>query len=171
LAVCQHTYDIPGLELLVPKNEREEVWHALAAAGVVSLEGDAAYTARRIELGRPAPGYELVQAYNPLEAGLAWVCADNKGCYTGQEIIARQLTYDKVTKTLVGLVAEDMLTAGAEVTHDGSVVGTVTSATFSPALGRPFALAIVKRSANAPGVELRVGAVPAHVIDSPYVRD
>lgn len=171
MAVRQLGYDVPGIELILPAVERQVMWEGLSNAGVVRLEGSAAYTARRIELGRSAPRAELVEAYNPLEAGLAWACADNKGCYTGQEIIARQLTYDKVTKTLVGLVGERTLTAGVEITRNGSVVGTVTSATFSPALGKPLALAIVKRPADAPGTDLFVGDIPVHVIELPDMSE
>ena len=47
----------------------------------------------------PPPAPRLTGEYSPLEAGLAWACAENKGCYTGQEIIARQITYDKVTRS------------------------------------------------------------------------
>ncbi len=121
----------------------------LAAVGAVVLEGEDAYQARRIELGRPLPGAELTGEYSPLEAGLAWACAENKGCYTGQEIIARQITYDKVTRTLVGIVGDDPLSAGAALTADGRDVGTVTSAAQSPLLDSPIALAVVKRPHDA----------------------
>ncbi|HXF64340.1 MAG TPA: hypothetical protein VNK95_22110, partial [Caldilineaceae bacterium] len=125
LAIRQQQYGLPGYELVVPAARQAEIVAALTAAGAMSLDDEGALLARRVELGRPAPGAELVEEYNPLEAGLAWACAENKGCYTGQEIIARQITYDKVTRTLVGLIADRPLTPGDEVTLEGRNAGAV----------------------------------------------
>ena len=93
---------------------------------------------------------------------MAWVCAEDKGCYTGQEIIARQLTYDKVTRTLVRLRSELSLSEGAAVSFDGRAVGTVTSSAVSPTTG-PVALAVLKRPHNTDGVEVSVEGAAAHV--------
>ncbi|MFN3978813.1 MAG: YgfZ/GcvT domain-containing protein [Caldilinea sp.] len=161
----QDVYDLPGYELLVPFASVEE-WRSRLDAGAFD---EATYTARRIELGRPAPGAELTGEYNPLEAGLAWACADNKGCYTGQEIIARQITYDKVTRTLVGLRSATQLAAGAVVEAEGREIGRVTSAAFSPALQAPVALAILKRPYNATGTAVVVNGVEATVTTLPFV--
>jgi tRNA-modifying protein YgfZ len=168
LAVKQMNYDVPGYELILPLAQQQAVLDDLTAAGATRLDDDAAYHARRIELGRPLPGRELTGDYNPLEAGLAWACSDNKGCYTGQEIIARQITYDKVTKTLIGLRSVTPLTTGAELTVDGRSVGVVTSAAHSPTLDAPIALAIVKRPHNVPGSRLQVGDVAATVAALPF---
>lgn len=157
----QEKYDIPGYELLVPANAETTMLQRLTAAGVVMLTDDEAYTARRIALGRPAPGAELTNEYSPLEAGLAWACAENKGCYTGQEIIARQITYDKVTKTLVRLRSDQPLTVGATVLAEGKDVGTITSAAR---LAAPLALAILKRPYNTVGSQLTVDGSAASVV-------
>jgi glycine cleavage system aminomethyltransferase T len=90
--------------------------------------------------------------------GLAWTCAENKGCYTGQEIIARQITYDKVTRTLVGLETDAPVTAGARVTAEGKNVGAVTSAAYSPSRQTHMALAVVRRPHNEPGQQVTVVA-------------
>jgi folate-binding protein YgfZ len=169
LAVKQTLYDLPGYALIVAAERQPSVLDALQAAGAVALADNSAYHARRVELGRPLPGAELTEEYNPLESGLAWACADNKGCYTGQEIIARQITYDKVTKTLAGVRSEQLLAPGANLHADGRAVGTVTSAAYSPALDAPIALAIVKRPHNAPGTELTVDELLAQVMSLPIV--
>ena len=169
LAVKQMNYDVPGYELILPLAQQPSVLDTLIAAGATLLDDDAAYHARRIELGRPWPGHELTGDYNPLEAGLAWACSDNKGCYAGQEIIARQITYDKVTKTLVGLRSTAALIAGAELTVDGRIVGVVTSAAHSPTLDAPIALAIVKRPHNTTGSVLQTGDGAATVVALPMV--
>lgn len=164
IVVRQEVYDVPGYAVVVPVPERDSI---LARLALPVLDDEDAYTARRVELGRPAPGAELTGEYNPLEAGLAWSCAENKGCYTGQEIIARQVTYDKVTRTLVGLRSEQPMAAGATVTVDGRGVGAVTSVAFSPALQQPIALAILKRPHNTPGTAVLAGEIAAEVSSLP----
>ena len=168
LAVVQHEYDLPGVELVVPTARLDAVAAALQQAGAVLLIDARAYHARRVELGRPAPGAELIGEYTPLEAGLAWACAENKGCYTGQEIIARQVTYDKVTRMLVGLRGAAPLAAGAALTADGRDVGAVTSAAWSPALDAHLALAVVKRPHHAAGTTLLADGVAAVVQELPF---
>lgn len=163
IALSQHHYGVPGYELLVPADQLEATIAALHDADAHAVD-EATWTARRIELGRPAPGAELTEEYTPLEAGLEWACAENKGCYTGQEIIARQITYDKVTKKLVSLRGEQVLEPGTDVlAEDGRPVGVVTSAAYSPALATPIALAIVKRPFNEKGTPLRVGDAEVEV--------
>jgi folate-binding protein YgfZ len=169
MVVAQPHYEVPGFELLVPVEQATNTISVLATAGVRSISDDA-YHARRVELGRPAAAAELVEEYNPLEAGLAWACAENKGCYTGQEIIARQITYDKVTKTLTGLRLSGVVAKGSEVTVEGRPVGTVTSVAHSLSLDAPIALAIIKRPHNAPGTTAQVGGHAATVVALPFVE-
>ncbi|MBX3050895.1 MAG: aminomethyltransferase family protein [Caldilineaceae bacterium] len=167
----QERFDVPGYELILPAEDADELSARLVNAGAVELIDAQAYENRRIELGRPGVGAELTGEYNPLEAGLAWSVSDNKGCYTGQEIIARQITYDKVTKTLVGLRSNAPLPVGLAVTANGRTVGTVTSSGYSPALGGPLALAVVKRPFHTGESELAVGDSPASVIELPAVSN
>ncbi|MYH61612.1 MAG: hypothetical protein F4148_07565 [Caldilineaceae bacterium SB0675_bin_29] len=134
----------------------------LAGAGAVILAGNDSYEARRVALGRPLPGKELTDAFTPLETGMAWVCAENKGCYTGQEIIARQLTYDKVTRSLVRLRSEMPLPEGATVSVNKRSVGTITSCAHGPSAG-PAALAVLKRPHNVEGAEVTVEGIAAYV--------
>jgi len=168
IVVAQPQYEVPGYEVVVPIDHLTAASEALAASGAVAIS-DALYESRRVELGRPAPGSELVEEYTPLEAGLGWACAENKGCYTGQEIIARQITYDKVTKKLVGLRLDGPVALGSEVMIDGRPAGVVTSVALSPALDTPLALAIVKRQHNVPGVEAQIGEVTATIVELPFV--
>jgi folate-binding protein YgfZ len=160
----QQRFDLPGYEILVPAGEAEGLADRLAQAGAHPLADERAYDLRRIEVGRPHFAAEISEAFSPLEAGLAWTCAENKGCYTGQEIIARQVTYDKVTKTLVGLRSAALLAVGDEIRAEGRSVGVVTSSGVSPALG-PLALAVIKRPYNQPGSALE-GAV--QVVSLPF---
>ena len=129
---------------------------ALAAQGVQPLDS-AAHEVLRVEAGLPGPGGELTEAYTPLEANLDRAIHGAKGCYTGQEIIARQITYDKVTRRLTGLRLEEPVAPGAAVTVEGREAGTVTSAAASPRFG-PLALAVIKRPHFAPGTAVAVQA-------------
>jgi folate-binding protein YgfZ len=168
LVVTQRQYDLPGFEIVVAQARQEEIVTRLAAVGAVVLEADDAYQARRIELGRPQPGAELTGEYSPLEAGLAWACAENKGCYTGQEIIARQITYDKVTRSLVGIAGDALLQPGSILHVDNRDVGAVTSVVQSPLLGTPIALAIVKRPYDATDTALQCDGNTVYVRALPF---
>jgi folate-binding protein YgfZ len=152
----QQALDVPGYEIIAPADDAATLLARFEATGAVPVDADT-YNVHRIELGRPGAGVELVEAYNPLEAGLAWTCADNKGCYTGQEIIARQITYDKITKSLVTLSSDELLAPGTELTAAGRTVGEVTSAAYSPRAEAPIAHAVVKRPQNVAGTVLDAG--------------
>ena len=158
----QERFDLPGYEIICAADELIALRGRLTDAGAVLLTDSAAYEARRIELGRPRPGKELTDAFNPLEAGMTWACAEDKGCYTGQEIIARQLTYDKVTRSLVHLRSDMPLTEGSPVSVNARAVGTVTSSAHSPTAG-PLALAILKRPHNVEGATVTVEGNAARV--------
>jgi folate-binding protein YgfZ len=167
VAVKQTRFDLPGYELLAPVADAESLLVRLTDAGALPID-EATYRVARIEAGRPIPGAELTDTYNPLESGMAWVCADDKGCYTGQEIIARQVNYDKITKSLVGLICDEAIADEAEVQADGRNMGRVTSTAYSPALTQFIALAIIKRPANEPGTEVSVDGHPATVVPLPF---
>lgn len=144
-----------GFTLLIPSPAALAVKTALLRAGAVPLDEDA-YHVLRVEAGVPAAGAELTEQVNPLEAGLRRFCDDHKGCYTGQEIIARQITYDKVTTHLVGLLLDEMAAPEAKVMAEGKQAGWVSSAVHSIALQRPIALAFVRRPHHEPGAQLAI---------------
>lgn len=164
VVVAQQRYDLPGFELIAPLAAVDNVVARLE----LPVADHAACLVRRIELGRPAPGAEITGEYSPLEAGLAWACAENKGCYTGQEIIARQITYDKVTRQMVGLRSDAPLAAGSAVTAGGAPLGAVTSSAYSLSMQAHIALAILKRTHTAPGTALSAGDTAALVEALPF---
>ncbi len=114
------------------------------------------YQIHRVETGRPGPTSELTSDYTPLENNLDWAISSTKGCYTGQEVIARQITYDKVTRKLVGIRLADRVSVGAKVWIGKQSAGTVTSTVQSPQFG-PIALAMIKRPHHEIGTEVTVG--------------
>ena len=85
----------PGYRLLIEKSNAESLIHALKASGIQPLPPDI-YQILSVEAGIPQAAAELTEAYTPLEIGLIEAISMNKGCYTGQEIIARQINFDLV---------------------------------------------------------------------------
>lgn len=167
LILAQSRYDLPGFELVTPADRAGGLLRALNASGVAALDEEEA-VALRIALGRPAPGSELTEEYNPLETGMGWACAEDKGCYTGQEILARQRTYDKTTRSLVGVASESHVARGAALTADGREVGRVTSVTARPDGPGAIGLAIVKRPQNEPGRVLEADGADVIVTALPF---
>lgn len=162
-----------GFRLLGNQESGAELIAALLRREAVQLTPES-YNVLRIEAGLPAAGQELTTDYTPLEANLREAISNNKGCYTGQEIIARQITYDKVTQHLVGLHPDAPVYSGARILAEGKPCGTVTSAVQSPRFGL-IALAIVKRPYHQPATHLSVesndengNAIPARVTGLPF---
>ncbi len=130
-------------DFIVELNERPALARVLESrAGYV---GPAALEPLRIERGIPAFGSELNEGRNPLEAGLIESISFNKGCYVGQEVVARLNTYDKVQRRLAILAWQDGTVAPGDKVFAGSVqVGIVTSVSAHPKDGF-VGLAYVKR--------------------------
>ncbi len=149
-----------GLRLLLPAGSMASVLAALEQVGCDPLSPPQ-YDLLRIETGLPAAGSELNEEYTPLETGLNGAISDSKGCYTGQEIIARQVTYDKVTQRLCGIRLEGDAPAGMRLWAEGKPVGTITSTAVSPRFGA-IGLAILKRPHDQPGTSLAAGKSAAH---------
>ncbi len=143
-----------GLRLLGEPDGLAVLWRALREAGAHPI-GEEAWNVRRIELGIPLANGELNDEHNPWEAGLGDAIHMNKGCYIGQEVIARLDTYDKIKQHLVGLAvsAEAPPPPGTQLLSERAAVGTVTSSALSPTLGT-IALGYVRRAHAAPGTQL-----------------
>lgn len=146
-----------GYRLLVPSIVWNEVEQKLAGAGAEQLSHESHHILR-VEAGLPAAGAELTEEFTPLEAGLDYAVSGAKGCYTGQEVLARQTIHDKVTQHLVRLQLETPTQAGDRLWAGGKPVGMITSTAVSPRFG-PIALGIVKRPHHEDGREITVGEV------------
>ena len=158
----------PGLRALGPPDAVKNLWQRFAAAGARPI-GSETWEILRVEQGLPLLGRELTQDYNPWEAGLGRAIHLDKGCYIGQEVIARLDTYDKVKQHLVGLrlSAAELPSTGQPLRDGTREVGRITSAVHSPSLG-PIALAYVRRSACAEGTALDTGGAQATVVPLPF---
>jgi folate-binding protein YgfZ len=154
-AIEQPGFDRTGYRLLVPSAECESLDAALVRQGAIRLS-EASYHVLRVENGLPAAGAELTGDYTPLEMGLEAEVSTTKGCYTGQEVIARQLNYDKVTQHLALLRLQAPGQAGERLWVDGRPVGLLTTVAQSPRFG-PLALAVIKRPYHQPGTSVIIG--------------
>jgi glycine cleavage system T protein len=135
--------------------------------------GSQALESLRIEAGIQRYGQELAEDTLPLEAGLLNALSFNKGCYIGQEIVERTRSRGHVNWKLMGLRLEadaPVPAAGESVTADAKTIAEVTSACFSPVLGRPVALAYVRREVSEPGTKLTLASgAAAEVALLPFV--
>lgn len=168
-----------GFDLFVPLDAQAMVLDKLVSAA--RDEGGAtagfdAFDLARIEAGLPRFGADMDEANLPPEAGIeARAISYAKGCYIGQEVIARIRTYGQVAKALRGLRLPADLpqlpTKGAKLTRDGREVGYVTSAARSPAAGN-IALGYVRRECNTPGTRLTLaspaGDIPVDIVPLPF---
>ena len=163
---------LPSYDLVVPSGGVSPVREVVLAEGVahgLAEMGDDALELLRIERGVPVQGKEMTEDANPLEAGLIDYISFNKGCYVGQEVVARLNTYDKVQRTLVGLSWEASVAPdeGAELFADGKKVGVLTSAAVSLRTERGIGLGLVRNAHAEVDVKLDIGSPggPAAVVE------
>jgi aminomethyltransferase len=116
----------------------------------------------RIESGQPRFGRELTNDYIPLEANLWDDVSFNKGCYTGQEVIARMESRGRIAKQLVKIMPNSPLESGAELRAGGKRAGQVTSTADGPK--GALALAYVKTAFLENGDSLEAGEIPARIV-------
>jgi folate-binding protein YgfZ len=140
-----------GYEICCAADAAENVARALLAAGIAPC-GELAFDTLRIEAGWGRFGRDFGDEHLPVEAGLEHAISYTKGCYVGQEIIARLRTYGQPAKLLSGLASDQLTPAGAVVADDHGIdVGVVSSSVHSPTLERPIALAVLRREAAKSG--------------------
>jgi tRNA-modifying protein YgfZ len=121
----------------------------------------------RIEAGRPRLGYDMDAETMPQEAGInERAVSFTKGCYVGQETVARLHYRGKPNRHLRGLKLSEPAERGTDILLGDKVVGRVASTCVSPRLG-PIALALVRREAE-PGATVEVGGAPAGVVALPF---
>lgn len=153
--------------LMTRASEAAALWSRLAAtveATGGALVGELALETARVRAGWPRFGRELSEDYIPLEAGLKWAVSFDKGCYVGQEIVARMETYQRLSKRLVVLRCDirasseaSPLETGDQLWVDGKTVGRMTSIAPLRDQGVVKALAYIKSEVARPGQALNVG--------------
>jgi len=153
--------------LIAPTDRLEALWNQALAAGATPA-GEATYETLRLAAGWPEAGHEITEETIPLEANLWEAVSFSKGCYIGQEIIARMESRGRLARRLVGLKLEAPVAEGSEARVGEGVAGKVTSAGIVPEVG-PVALGILKTAVAEPGTRVRVGEVGGVVVTLPFV--
>ena len=163
-----------GASYFMPVDQAERVRELLINEDNCVVIDDEVYETLRVESGIPKFGVDMDETTIVPELGLDSMISYTKGCYIGQEIIARIHFRGHVAKQLTGLVSEPPalaggLTAGADlVTTDGKNAGKITSVAFSPKLEKGVALAFVRYDYLANGTSLRAGENNVRVIALPF---
>ena len=155
-----------GIDLLCDARDTETLAAALRTLGATPV-GAAAAECLRVERGRPRYGVELDDSVIPQEAGLNdRAVSFTKGCYVGQETVARLFYKGKPNRRLRGLRLSAPAGTGTPLLLGEREVGRVGSFAASPSLG-PIALALVRREAE-PGARLQAGEAIAEVVELPF---
>jgi aminomethyltransferase len=140
-----------------------------AFAGAVPLD-DATLDVLRIEAGYGAPRHEWSTDYIPLEANLGDAISFAKGCYTGQEIIARMDSRNRLAKRLMGLRFAHDVAPGSALLGDGKDAGVVTSTAHSPRYGA-IGLGYVRTAFATAGITLQFAdGGSAQVVELPFAE-
>jgi len=162
-----------GFDLLAPVDVLESLWMAFTAgaSGTSALPvGWDALEVLRVEAGVSRFGQDMDHDTIPLEAGIEARAIDfHKGCYIGQEVIARVAHRGHVNRKLVGLrLSQGPVPARNDpILQEGKRVGEITTAVLSPLFG-PIALGYVQRNLARPGGNFLVRGLPAETVDLPF---
>jgi folate-binding protein YgfZ len=160
-----------GIDLICDSADTPELSEFLLARGARAVDEQSA-ECLRIEHGRPRYGVDLDDSVIPQEAGLnKRAVSFTKGCYVGQETVARLFYKGKPNRMLRGLRLSAPAAHGDELRLGERIVGRIGSSAVSPALG-PIALALVRREAE-PGADVLVGesGTTASVLELPFHTD
>ncbi len=164
-----HWASTADIDVFAPIGDRDPLRVVLEKAGATTI-GDAAFEVLRIEAGVARQGADLDDVI-ALEARLdkEGAVSFTKGCYMGQEVMARIDSRGHVNRLLVGLALGAATVPGTHIKVDGKDVGRITSAAFSPTLGKTIALGYIRREHSEPGAAVTVGDVSGVVAALPFV--
>jgi folate-binding protein YgfZ len=143
----------------------DHLLNAGAAHGLIPA-GSLTYNALRIRAGRPGVGRELTGDYIPLELGLWDEVSFKKGCYTGQEIIARMESRGRLAKTIAALRLDAPVTAPAPLLHDEREAGMLTSSVTTPD-GEHLGIGVIKLALAEVGQQFTANGVNAAITGLP----
>lgn len=157
---------MPGYTLIMSAKDAATVWRNIIQAGGVPL-GDRVWEQLRIQQGRPVPDQELTEDYNPLEAGLWQTISFSKGCYIGQETIARLNTYKGVKQYLWGIRLSAPAQPGSIITLGDEKIGKLTS--YTDTEQGFFGLGYIRTKAGGAGLKVKVGESEGEIVDVPFL--
>ena len=142
------SYGMLGVDIVFPIENQDFIWEKIMSTSFIIEEpSESTLNTIRINEGVPLLGNELNQDYNPLEAGLIESINFQKGCYVGQEVIARLNTYHKVKRSLVKIKWDSKTSPSQNVILDESnkEVGNLTSISPVPSLNKYIGLGYLNK--------------------------
>ncbi len=161
-----------GYDIYADKNEGKDIWSDMIGSSSVDgfrPFGSEAMEVLRIEAGIPVLGKDMDENTIPIEAGL-WKALDfEKGCYIGQEVIARIKWRGRVNWHLVGFKVDGLKKVpepGSEIFVEGKKAGKLTSCTYSPTLNRVIATGYIRREFNEDSLKVNI----ADLSDGLYIK-
>ncbi len=168
-----------GFILTLNQSRLPSLWERLLRAGGESKLLPVGYEASeslRVEAGLPRYGRDLTEENIPLEIEGQDMVSFTKGCYVGQEVVARLKFLGQANKHLRGLLITDPSTpiTSSRVKSEEKEIGRITSSAYSPTLGQPIAMAYLRREYSATGTQVNVESdrrnLPATVTDLPFIK-
>lgn len=157
---------IVGYTLLVSSEQVSTLKDRFLQEGAIAIE-DRVWEELTLEQGRPLPDYELTEDYNPLEAGLWEAISFDKGCYIGQETMARLNTYQGVKQRLWGLQLSQAVPLETPVTCEGKKIGKLTR--IQETEEGVMALAYIRTKAGGENLTVEVGDAQGKVVAVPFL--
>jgi tRNA-modifying protein YgfZ len=159
---------LTGFNLIVCQEKVAYIWEKLTAKNPLLIDNQD-YENLRILQGKPTPNKELTEEYNPLESGLWDAISFNKGCYIGQETIARLNTYKGVKQKLWGIKLDKSINPEIDniITIEGEKVGKITS--YLETDSENFALGYIRTKAGDIGLKVTIGEVQGEVVNVPFI--
>jgi folate-binding protein YgfZ len=147
-----------GFDLWAPIEDTVALWRGWVETGRIAPVGLRALDWLRTEAGIPWYGVDMDERSLPMELGLDHALSTTKGCYRGQEIVARVLHRGRLHRRLgaIALSSRAVPLPGSEVRDGEAKIGEVTSAAFSPRRGNTLALALLKTEFLSPGATVAV---------------
>src|SRR5207244_7456887 len=163
-----------GYDVWVSRGQADKVLRFLAQSGATAID-HGAWDVLRTEAGIPVYGVDIDETTTMPEIGEAGISYE-KGCYIGQEVVAKVKYIGHVNRRFVGLAfsGTDLPQLKSPIQKGGREVGYVTTALFSPGLKKPIALGFVSRAAYAPGNEVDVMSngktLSASIVELPFMK-
>ena len=153
--------------LICPAEWGDKLWDLMVNWGGIPASANVWETLCLGE-GRPLPDHELTDTINPLEAGLWHAVSLEKGCYVGQEVLAKQVTYQRIRQTLWGIQLPVPTAVGTPVLRDNEKIGTVTRSSLMG--DTALALAFIRsKAAPYPGMAVEIDQRPAQLVKLAYL--
>ena len=167
---CRIVVSDLGYDIWVPRGQAGKILHFLGQHGATAID-HGTWDVLRTEAGIPVYGVDIDETTTMPEIGTRGISYD-KGCYIGQEVVAKVKYIGHVNRQFTGLILSGSALPDVKsaIRKGGRDVGYITTALYSPGLQKPIALGFVSRAACEPGGEVEVGAPTATIVELPFTN-